>query len=228
MGPRCRCRHSGRGFGRLTARLEPGPVGLDSEVRVTFPRPERRPYGAGSGRPRPPIPRPEFPKWGKPVAIGIAILVVLIIIVGIFVSIDTEHLWFDSVGYGKVFTTRLVTRIWLFVGFGLFAAAAMFRQRLPRLPGSAGVSRLVARAARARSLPHGGRAPTQVGLRRNRRAVRPDFRFGRLRPLANLAAVEQRDVVRSQRSAVPQGRLVLRVHLPVPALRARLRHGARR
>jgi uncharacterized membrane protein (UPF0182 family) len=93
---------------------------------VTFPRPERRPFGAGSGRPRPPIPRPEFPKWGRPVIIGIVILILLVIVVGIFVSIDTEHLWFDSVGYSKVFTTRLVTRISLFFGFGLFAAALCF------------------------------------------------------------------------------------------------------
>ena len=93
---------------------------------MTFPRPERRPYGAGNGRPRPPIPRPEFPKWGKPVAIVVGILIVLAIVVGIFISIDTEHLWFDSVGYSNVFTTRLVTRIWLFFGFGVFAAALCF------------------------------------------------------------------------------------------------------
>jgi uncharacterized protein len=52
--------------------------------------------------------------------------VVFIIVVALFVSIDTEHLWFDSVGFGGVFTTRLVTRLLLFVGFGLFMAVATF------------------------------------------------------------------------------------------------------
>jgi uncharacterized protein len=93
---------------------------------VTFPRPERRPYGPGSGRPRPPLPRPEFPRWGKPVLIGLGIVVLLIIALVLFVSIDTEHLWFDSVGYSNVFTTQLWTKIFMFLGFGAFMAAAAF------------------------------------------------------------------------------------------------------
>jgi uncharacterized protein len=93
---------------------------------VTFPRPERRPYGSGDGRSRPPLPRLEFPKWGKPVLIALAALVVLIVVVVLFVAIDTEHLWYDSVGFGGVFTTKIVTRLLLFVGFGLFMAAATF------------------------------------------------------------------------------------------------------
>jgi uncharacterized protein len=93
---------------------------------VTFPRPERRPYGSGDGRSRPPLPRPEFPKWGKPVLIALAALIVLIIVVALFVAIDTEHLWYDSVGFGGVFTTKIVTRLLLFLGFGLFMAAMTF------------------------------------------------------------------------------------------------------
>jgi uncharacterized membrane protein (UPF0182 family) len=93
---------------------------------VTFPRPERRPYGSGDGRSRPPLPRPEFPKWGKPVLIALAALIVLIILVALFVAIDTEHLWYDSVGFGEVFTTKIVTRLSLFLGFGLFMAAMTF------------------------------------------------------------------------------------------------------
>jgi uncharacterized protein len=93
---------------------------------VTFPRPERRPYGAGSGGPRQPIPRPQFPSWGKPFLITLGVLVVLIVAIVLFVAIDTEHLWYDSVGFGEVFTTKLVTRLSLFGGFGLFMAAMTF------------------------------------------------------------------------------------------------------
>jgi len=86
---------------------------------VTFhepPDPSRgRPYGPGARRP---VPRPQFPRWGKPVLIAIAALVVLAIVVGVFVALDTERLWFDSVGFGSVFTTQLWTRVAMFFGFG--------------------------------------------------------------------------------------------------------------
>ena len=50
----------------------------------------------------------------------------LIVAIALFVAIDTEHLWYDSVGFGEVFTTKLVTRLALFGGFGLFMAAMTF------------------------------------------------------------------------------------------------------
>jgi uncharacterized membrane protein (UPF0182 family) len=93
---------------------------------LTYPRPERRPYGSGDGRARPPFPRPQFPRWGKPFLITIAVLIVLIIAVALFVSIDTDLQWYNSVGFHNVFTTRLWVRLALFFGFGAFMAAAAF------------------------------------------------------------------------------------------------------
>jgi uncharacterized membrane protein (UPF0182 family) len=98
------------------------------EVRVTFHEPPGEPYHGrpyGAGRARPPMPRPQFPRWGKPLLITIAALVVLAVAIGVFVALDTEHLWFDSVGYGKVFTTQVWVRIAMFCGFGGFMAAVL-------------------------------------------------------------------------------------------------------
>lgn len=81
-----------------------------------------RPYGPGARRP---APRPQFPRWGKPVLIAIAVLIVLAVVVGVFVALDTERLWFDSVGYGSVFTTQLWTRVAMFFGFGGFMALVL-------------------------------------------------------------------------------------------------------
>ncbi len=53
-------------------------------------------------------------------------MIAFIIAVALFVSIDTEKQWFNSVGYGKVFTTQIWIRILLFLGFGLFMAGATF------------------------------------------------------------------------------------------------------
>jgi uncharacterized membrane protein (UPF0182 family) len=89
-------------------------------VRVTFD-PPRRQYPPGT---RPPIPRPQFPTWGRKFLIIAAAIVVLIVVVGVFVSINTELLWFHSVGYTKVFTTVLWTRVLMFIGFGLFMVLA--------------------------------------------------------------------------------------------------------
>lgn len=93
---------------------------------MTFSRPERRPFGGGEGRPRPPLPRPEFPKWGKPALITLGVLVVLAVAVGLFISIDTENLWFSSVGFSEVFRTQLLTKIFMFIGFGLLMALVTF------------------------------------------------------------------------------------------------------
>ncbi len=84
--------------------------------------PPRRQYPAGP--PRPPIPRPEFPRWGRPFLITVAVMVLLIIAIAIFVAVNTEMLWFHSVGYEKVFTTELWTRTFMFAGFGLFMVLA--------------------------------------------------------------------------------------------------------
>ncbi|MDQ1486239.1 MAG: uncharacterized protein QOJ62_1932, partial [Actinomycetota bacterium] len=94
---------------------------------MTFPPPRpNRPYGSGGASSRPPLPRPQFPRWGKPFLITLGILAVLAIAVALFVGIDTELQWYKSVGYSNVFTTQLWIRIAMFLGFGLFMAAAAF------------------------------------------------------------------------------------------------------
>jgi hypothetical protein len=51
----------------------------------------------------------------------IAALIILYVIAGIGKDLYTNLLWFDSVGYRSVYTTRITTRIWLF-----FASAGAF------------------------------------------------------------------------------------------------------
>ena len=51
------------------------------------------------------------------------IAAVLVVAFAIFTSFWTERLWYQSMDFGTVFTTMLLTRIGLFVGFGLLMAA---------------------------------------------------------------------------------------------------------
>ena len=50
---------------------------------------------------------------------------VLALLFGVFTNIWTERLWFDSVGYDQVFTTRIVTQVGLFVVFALLTFGAV-------------------------------------------------------------------------------------------------------
>ncbi len=50
---------------------------------------------------------------------------VLALLFGVFTNIWTERLWFDSVGYDQVFTTRIVTQVGLFVVFALLTFVAV-------------------------------------------------------------------------------------------------------
>ncbi len=81
---------------------------------MTFNNPEagqpgRRPFNTTRKRPKALIPT-------------LAILALLIVGFGVFTSFMTDLLWFRSVEYTDVFTTRLTTRITLFVVFGLVMA----------------------------------------------------------------------------------------------------------
>ncbi|MGI8577480.1 MAG: UPF0182 family membrane protein [Nocardioidaceae bacterium] len=49
----------------------------------------------------------------------LAIVVLLVVFISIFVEIWTSKLWFSSLGFGGVFTKVLVTRIGLFIVFGV-------------------------------------------------------------------------------------------------------------
>ena len=50
------------------------------------------------------------------------IAAVLVVAFAIFTSFWTERLWYQSMDFGTVFSTMLLTRIGLFVGFGLLMA----------------------------------------------------------------------------------------------------------
>ena len=92
--------------------------------------------GDPSGRenlgPPPPVFRlrarpPRHIRWLVPVVAAIAALIALYLVLDLVRSIYTNLLWFDSVGYGAVYKTRIKTRVWLF-----FAGA---RGLPPDLPG---------------------------------------------------------------------------------------------
>ena len=51
------------------------------------------------------------------------IAAVLVVAFAIFTSFWTDRLWYQSMDFGTVFSTLLLTRIGLFVGFGLLMAA---------------------------------------------------------------------------------------------------------
>lgn len=52
-------------------------------------------------------------------------LALLIFAASVFVSVETDRLWFASVGYQGVFTKTLLTRVGMFVFFGLLFAACL-------------------------------------------------------------------------------------------------------
>ena len=58
----------------------------------------------------------------RPLASAIAVLLVLIVLGGVFVSLYTDLLWFREAGQSEVFSTVLGTKVLLFVLFGLLMA----------------------------------------------------------------------------------------------------------
>jgi len=55
----------------------------------------------------------------------LVVLGVLLALFTVFTSLWTDLLWFRSVGYSSVFTTQILTKTGLFLGFGLVMAAAI-------------------------------------------------------------------------------------------------------
>lgn len=90
------------------------------------------------------VPRlPRLPGRGRTGLIVLVALVLLIIAGAAYVSLETDYLWFKSVGYTTVFSRRLVTQILLFflVGVPLTAIVALnivvaYRTRPPFRPSS--------------------------------------------------------------------------------------------
>lgn len=55
----------------------------------------------------------------------LVVLAVVLVLLAVAVSLYTDYLWFDSVGYTEVFSTTLRTKILLFFLFGLLMAVAV-------------------------------------------------------------------------------------------------------
>lgn len=72
--------------------------------------------------------QPRMPRMpGRPrlVVPTVVAVVLVLILLSVFVSIYTDLLWFRSVGFSEVFTTRLRTQVLLFVVFGLAISLAV-------------------------------------------------------------------------------------------------------
>ena len=72
--------------------------------------------------------RDGFRRAGRalPIVIIIAVLILLYVVANIGKDLYADLLWFDSVGYRSVYTTRIITRIWLFfAGTACFLALAV-------------------------------------------------------------------------------------------------------
>jgi uncharacterized membrane protein (UPF0182 family) len=81
----------------------------------------------------------------------LVIAAVLIVVFAIFTSVWTDRLWYRSFDFGSVFTTMLLTRVGLFVAFGLIMAtivganAAIAYRMRPRVQAGAPSSPLLER-----------------------------------------------------------------------------------
>jgi uncharacterized membrane protein (UPF0182 family) len=87
------------------------------------------PGGFGSGRmggpagTRPPL--PQFSRPRGPLVLTLIILAVLLLVITMGAGLWTDVLWFDSVGFTKVFWVELGTKLGLFVVCGLITAAVV-------------------------------------------------------------------------------------------------------
>jgi uncharacterized protein len=87
---------------------------------------------------------PQFPKFNRRariIGVVVVALIVLLILWSVFVGQYTNLLWFRSVGYGSVFSRRLVTELLLFFVFGTVMALVVatnvivaYRHRPPFRP----------------------------------------------------------------------------------------------
>ncbi|RNM15122.1 UPF0182 family protein [Nocardioides pocheonensis] len=68
--------------------------------------------------PRRPVPIRHDSRRPRPLVLTIVVMAVLLIGFSLFAGIWTDRLWFGSIGYSKVFSTLLWTKIGMFVVFG--------------------------------------------------------------------------------------------------------------
>src|SRR6185369_13646565 len=86
-------------------------------------RPNRFPGEHTTVAMRPSLPVPSLSRRAK-IIIGVVVLLVLVLsVLGSFVRMYVDWLWFGEVGYRQVFTTGLRTRVLLFFLFGVLMAA---------------------------------------------------------------------------------------------------------
>ncbi len=83
------------------------------------------PDDEGGGQP-PQRPVPQMrPQRRRALLITGAVLLLLFFALSAFTGIWTDKLWFSSIDYGQVFTTTILTKVGLFVGFGLVFSAVV-------------------------------------------------------------------------------------------------------
>jgi hypothetical protein len=101
-----------------------------------------------------------------PRGIRLAVLIfVLIFFVPALIRLAVDQLWFQSLGYERVFVTRLVTRLLLFAGVGLAAFAFLSNLRIAMRAGGASASWIRFLVSRR------SRGPAQPFCRRQSRGV---------------------------------------------------------
>jgi len=111
---------------------------------------------------------PRMPRVGQgPKRLGplVVLAVALIALVGVLTSVYTDLLWFRSVGFSSIFTTRLTTQLLLFAVFGILTAILV------------GANIVVAYRLRP---PFRPLSPEQQGLERYRVALDPYRRWALL------------------------------------------------
>jgi len=82
-------------------------------------------FEAGEGATAAPRPRRVASRRPRALLPTLAIVVVLVVLASIFVEIWTDRLWYQSLGYGSVFSKILWTRVALFMIFGLVFSGAV-------------------------------------------------------------------------------------------------------
>jgi uncharacterized membrane protein (UPF0182 family) len=118
------------------------------------------PGGSASGGPggRPPGRTATRRRRPRPLLLTVVVVGVLVVAFSLFAGIWTDKLWFNSIGYGNVFSKLIWTRVLLFTGFGGLMALVV------------GVNLYLAYRLRPVFRPH---SPEQANLERYREIVTP-------------------------------------------------------
>src|ERR1700754_1587947 len=74
--------------------------------------------GGGGAGGQPPTRAPRGPRRPRPLLLTLLVVGVVVVGFSLFAGIWTDKLWFNSLGYGSVFSKLIWTRVLLFVVFG--------------------------------------------------------------------------------------------------------------